>query len=108
MSGTKKISCPRNKNIIVWERREMREERKKAYCDHVREKWETKLVRELVSEYYSSKLLSILTYQNFLVKVMRLLGVFFSVFIKLAHKNNFLAIFVRLLWMFFSSLNKFY
>jgi hypothetical protein len=46
---------------------------KKRCADHVREKGETKLVRELVSEYYSSKLVSIFTHQNFLVKVVRLL-----------------------------------
>jgi len=34
-------------------------------------------VRELVSEYYSSKLVSIFTHQNFLVKVVRLLGMVF-------------------------------
>jgi hypothetical protein len=45
----------------------------KKCVDHVREKLETKLV----SEYYSSKLVSIFTYQNFLVKVVRLLGVIF-------------------------------
>jgi hypothetical protein len=55
----------------------MGEERKKMCCDHVREKGETKLVRELVSEYYSSKLVSIFTHQNFLVKVVNLLGVIF-------------------------------
>jgi hypothetical protein len=56
----------------------MREEKKrKMCCDHVKEKGETKLVRELVSEYYSSKLVNIFTHQNFLVKVMRLLGVIF-------------------------------
>jgi hypothetical protein len=51
----------------------MGEEMKKVCCDHVREKEETKLV----SEYYSSKLVSIFTHQNFLVKVVRLLGVTF-------------------------------
>jgi hypothetical protein len=66
----------------------MREKRKKKSANHVREKREAKLVREFVSEYYSSKLVSIFTHQNFLVKVMRLLGVFFSVFIKLVHQNN--------------------
>jgi hypothetical protein len=55
----------------------MGEERKKVCCDHVREKGETKFVRKLVSEYYSSKLVSIFTYRNFLVKVERLLGVVF-------------------------------
>jgi hypothetical protein len=48
--------------------------------DHVREKGETKLVRELVSEYYSSELVSNFTHQNFLIKVVRLLGVIFSCF----------------------------
>jgi hypothetical protein len=55
----------------------MGEEKKKVCCDHVREKGETKLVRELVSEYYSLKLVSIFTHQNFLIKVVRLLGVVF-------------------------------
>jgi hypothetical protein len=49
----------------------------------VRKKGETKLKRKLVSEYYSSKLVSIFTHQNFLVKVVRLLEVVFSIFIKL-------------------------
>jgi hypothetical protein len=35
------------------------------------------LVSELVSEYYSSELLSNFTHQNFLVKMVRLLGVVF-------------------------------
>jgi hypothetical protein len=43
---------------------------KKKCTDHVREKGETKLVKEPVSEYYSSKLVSIFTYQNFLVKIV--------------------------------------
>jgi hypothetical protein len=51
--------------------------KEKKCVDHVREKGETKLVRELVSEYYSPKLVSIFTHQNFLVKVVRLLGVIF-------------------------------
>lgn len=53
-------------------------ERKKKRCiDYVREKGETKLVRDLVSEYYSSKLVIIFTHLNFLVKVVRLLKVSF-------------------------------
>jgi len=52
-------------------------ERKKKCDDHVREKGETNLVSELVSEYYSSKLVSNFTYQNFLVKMVRLLRVIF-------------------------------
>jgi hypothetical protein len=56
----------------------MREKKKRKKCaDHVRDKCETKFVSELASEYYSSKLVSILTHQNFLVKVVRLLGVVF-------------------------------
>jgi hypothetical protein len=43
----------------------------------MREKRETKLIKELVSEYYSSKLVSIFTHKNFLVKVVMLLGVVF-------------------------------
>jgi hypothetical protein len=39
----------------------------------VREKGETKLV----SEYYSSKLVSSFTHQNFLIKLVRLLRVIF-------------------------------
>jgi len=50
---------------------------KKKCVDHVREKGETQLVRELVNEYYSSKLMSIFTHQNFLVKVVSLLGIIF-------------------------------
>jgi hypothetical protein len=57
-----------------WEKK-MRE--KKKCDDHVREKGETNLVSELVSEYYSSKLVSNFTYQNFLVKMVRLLRVIF-------------------------------
>jgi hypothetical protein len=49
-----------------------KKEKKKKCVDHGREKGETKLVRELVSEYYSSKLVSIFTHQNFLVKMVRL------------------------------------
>jgi hypothetical protein len=52
--------------------------REKKKCDdHVREKGESNLVSELVSEYYSSKLVSNFTYQNFLVKMVRLLRVIF-------------------------------
>jgi hypothetical protein len=47
----------------------------------VREKGETKLVSELVSEYYSSELVSNFTHQNFLVKMVRLLGVIFLAFL---------------------------
>jgi hypothetical protein len=47
--------------------------KKKKCVDHVRENGETKLV----SEYYSSKLVSNFTHQNFLVKIVRLLGVVF-------------------------------
>jgi hypothetical protein len=50
----------------------MREEnwrkKRKKCADHVREKGETKLMRELVSEYYSSKLVSIFTHQKFWLK----------------------------------------
>jgi hypothetical protein len=49
------------------ERRKWEKKRKKC-ADHVREKGETKLMRELVSEYYSSKLVSIFTHQNFWLK----------------------------------------
>jgi hypothetical protein len=52
-------------------------EKKRKCVDHVREKGETKLVRELVNEYYSSKLMSIFTHQNFLVKVVSLLEIIF-------------------------------
>jgi hypothetical protein len=52
----------------------MREKRKRKKCaGHVREKGETKLV----SEYYSLELVSNFTHQNFLVKMVRLLGVVF-------------------------------
>jgi hypothetical protein len=55
--------------------KKMRGKKKKGKkcVDHVREKRETKLASELVSEYYSSKLVSIFTHQIFLVKVVRLL-----------------------------------
>jgi hypothetical protein len=50
----------------------MREKNEKK-CVDLREKCETKLV----SEYYSSELVSNFTHQNFFVKIVRLLGVFF-------------------------------
>jgi hypothetical protein len=53
--------------------REKMKKKKKKCDDHGREKEETKLV----SEYYSSKFVSNFTHQNFLVKVVRLLGVDF-------------------------------
>jgi hypothetical protein len=53
------------------------EKKEKKCCDRVKEKRKIKLVRELMSEYYSSKLVSIFTHQNFLIKVVRLLGVVF-------------------------------
>jgi len=64
----------------MWDRWEMREENerkkeKKKYIDHVREKGETKF-GEWVGE-CSSKLASNFTHQNFLVKMVRLLGVIF-------------------------------
>jgi len=46
----------------------MREKKEKKCVDHVREKGETKLVSELVSEYYSSELVSNFTHQNFWLK----------------------------------------
>jgi len=56
------------------EENERKNEKKKKKCaDHGSEKEETKLV----SEYYSSKFVSNFTHQNFLVKVVRLLGVDF-------------------------------
>jgi hypothetical protein len=55
----------------------MREKKEKMCCDHVRKKDETKLVRKLKNEYYSSKLVSIFTNKNLLVKVVRLLKVIF-------------------------------
>jgi hypothetical protein len=56
-----------------WEKKE----KEKKCVDHLSDKGETKLVRELVNEYYSSKLVSIFTHQNFLIKVVRLLRVIF-------------------------------
>jgi hypothetical protein len=50
-----------------------RKKKRKKYADHVREKGEIKLV----SEYYSSELVSNFTHQNFLVKMVWLLGVVF-------------------------------
>jgi hypothetical protein len=46
----------------------MGEENERKKENHVREKGQTKLVSELVSEYYSSKLVSIFTHKNFLLK----------------------------------------
>jgi hypothetical protein len=57
-----------------WEKK-MREKKKKC-ADHEREKSETKLV----SEYYSSELVSNFTYQNFLVKIGEVAGSDFLVF----------------------------
>jgi len=58
--------------------REENERKKEKKCaDHVREKCETKLVSGLVSEYYSSELVSNFTYQNFFVKMVRLMRVVF-------------------------------
>jgi predicted P-loop ATPase len=54
-----------------------RKKEKKKCANHVREKGETKLVSELVSEYYSSELMRNFTHKNFLVKMVRLLGVIF-------------------------------
>jgi hypothetical protein len=52
----------------------MREKIKRKKCaDYVREKEKIKLVRELMSEYYSSELVSNFTHQSFLVEVVRLL-----------------------------------
>jgi hypothetical protein len=50
--------------------REMRDERKKEKkcTNHVREKGETKLVSEMVSEYYSSKLVSKILTKTFWLK----------------------------------------
>jgi len=48
-------------------------------CDRVREK-KVKLVRELVSKYYLSELVSNFTKKNFLVKGVPLLGVVFFFF----------------------------
>jgi hypothetical protein len=62
----------------VWDMWEENERKKWKKCaDHMRDKKEAKLVRELVNEYYSSKLVSIFTYQNFFVELVRLLGVGF-------------------------------
>jgi hypothetical protein len=65
----------REKRKKVWEMGEEKERKKgkKKCSNHVREKGETKLV----SEYYSSELVSNFTHQNFLVKIVRLLGVVF-------------------------------
>jgi hypothetical protein len=54
-----------------------RKKEKKKYADHVKEKGETKLMNELVSEYYSSEFVSNFTHQNFLVQMVRLLRVVF-------------------------------
>jgi hypothetical protein len=55
----------------------MGEKNKKKNVLIMREKRETKLVRKLVNEYYSSKFVSIFTHQNFLVQVVRLLEMIF-------------------------------
>jgi hypothetical protein len=55
----------------------MREKKRKKCTDHVRKKGETKLVSELVSEYYSSELVSNFTHQFFLIKMVRLLRMVF-------------------------------
>jgi hypothetical protein len=65
-------------------REENERKNKKKCADHVREKDETKLM----SKYYSSELVSNFTYQNFLIKIVRLVRVIFSVFIKLTRQNN--------------------
>jgi hypothetical protein len=57
-----------------WEMGEENEKKKRKKCaDHVKEKGKTKLV----SKYYSSKLVSNFSHQNFLVKVVRLLKIIF-------------------------------
>jgi hypothetical protein len=53
------------------------EKKGKKCANHVRDKCETKFGGELVSEYYSSEFVSNFTHQNFLVKIVRLLGVVF-------------------------------
>jgi hypothetical protein len=58
--------------------KEENERKKKKKCaNHVREKGETKLVSELMSEYYLSELVSNFTHQNILFKMVRLLGMIF-------------------------------
>jgi hypothetical protein len=75
--GQKKLSCPWNRDIIVCERWEMGEERKKNVLWSYEREMRNKIDERVVSEYYWSKLVSIFTHQNFLVKVVRLLGVVF-------------------------------
>jgi predicted P-loop ATPase len=62
----------------------MREENERKHEKSVLIMWERKvkqnLVSELVSEYYSSELVSNFTHQNFLVKMVRLLGVVLECF----------------------------
>jgi hypothetical protein len=53
----------------------MREKKKKSVLIMWERKVEQILVSELVNEYYSSELESNFTHQNFLVKMVRLLGV---------------------------------
>jgi hypothetical protein len=52
---------------------ENEKKKEKNGTNHVREKCETKLM----SKYYSSEFVSNFTHQNFLVKIVRLLGVIF-------------------------------
>jgi hypothetical protein len=63
----KTSSCERD---VRWEKK-MGEKRKKKVCWSCERDRETKLMRELVNEYYSSK------FQKNLVKVVRLLEIIF-------------------------------
>jgi hypothetical protein len=55
----------------------------------VREREKKKLVRELVSEYYSSELVSNFIHQNFFVKVVRFLEVIFWCFHQISSPKNY-------------------
>jgi len=104
MSGTNKFSCPWNKDIIVWERWEIgeengRKEKKKKVCWSCEKEMRNKIGKR-VGKWILLIKIGEFTHQNFLVKVVMLLGIFFSIFIKLTHQNNFgdiLAMLLRIL-----------
>jgi hypothetical protein len=64
----------------------MREKMKKVYWSCERERWNK--IGEWVGE-YSSKLVSNFTHQNFLVKMVRLLGVIFLCFHQIGSPKNY-------------------
>jgi len=81
MSGAKKPSCPWNKDIIVWEKWEMEEENERKNEKSENRSCERKMrnkIDDKVDEWTSLiKIGEYFHHQNFLVKVVRLLGVIF-------------------------------